>query len=46
MSVVKDSGQRAVVPPFDSEHEELRATVRRWVESEIVPEQGEWEKRA
>ncbi len=45
MSVVKDSGQRAVVPPFDSEHEELRATVRRWVESEIVPEQGEWEKR-
>ena len=45
VSVVKDSGQRAVVPPFDSEHEELRATVRRWVESEIVPEQGEWEKR-
>ena len=45
MNVVKDSGQRAVVPPFDSEHEELRATVRRWVESEIVPEQGEWEKR-
>ena len=45
MSIVKDSGQRAVVPPFGSEHEELRATVRRWVESEIVPEQGEWEKR-
>jgi acyl-CoA dehydrogenase len=45
MSVVKDSGRRAVVPPFGSEHEELRATVRRWVENEIVPEQNEWEKR-
>ncbi len=44
MSVVKDSGDRAVVPPFGDEHEELRATVRRWVESEIVPEQGEWER--
>jgi acyl-CoA dehydrogenase len=44
MSVVKDSGERAVVPPFEDEHEELRSTVRRWVESEIVPEQGEWER--
>ena len=32
------------MPPFGSEHEELRATVRRWVENEIVPDQGEWEK--
>ncbi len=45
MSVVKDTGTRAVVPPFETEHEELRATVRRWVENEIVPEQGEWEER-
>jgi len=45
VSVVKDSGQRAVIPPFEDEHEELRATVRRWVENEIVPEQGEWERR-
>ncbi len=45
MSVVKDTGQRAVPPPFEPEHEELRATVRRWVESEIVPDQGEWERR-
>jgi acyl-CoA dehydrogenase len=45
MSVVKDSGQRAVPPPFEPEHEELRATVRRWVESEVVPEQAEWESR-
>ena len=45
MSVVKDSGRRAVIPPFEDEHEQLRATVRRWVESEIVPEQDEWERR-
>jgi acyl-CoA dehydrogenase len=45
MSVVKDSGERALVPPFTDEHEQLRATVRRWVETEIVPEQGEWERR-
>ena len=45
VSVVTDSGRRAVIPPFEDEHEELRATVRRWVESEIVPEQGEWERR-
>ena len=45
MSVVKDSGHRALIPPFEAEHEELRATVRRWVTTEIVPEQGEWERR-
>ncbi|HEX2388923.1 MAG TPA: acyl-CoA dehydrogenase family protein [Solirubrobacterales bacterium] len=45
MSVVKDSGHRALIPPFEAEHEELRATVRRWVAAEIVPEQGEWERR-
>jgi acyl-CoA dehydrogenase len=45
VSVVKDSGHRALIPPFEAEHEELRATVRRWVAAEIVPEQGEWERR-
>jgi acyl-CoA dehydrogenase len=45
VSVVRDSGQRALIPPFEQEHEELRETVRRWVESEIVPEQAEWEER-
>ena len=45
VSVVRDTGKRALVPPFGEEHEELRATIRRWVESEIVPEQGEWEER-
>ncbi|MCO5328107.1 MAG: acyl-CoA dehydrogenase family protein [Solirubrobacterales bacterium] len=45
MTIVKDTGQRALVPPFEPEHEELRATIRRWVESEILPCQAEWEER-
>jgi acyl-CoA dehydrogenase len=45
MSVVRDSGARAVAVPFSEEHEELRATIRRWVETEIVPFQDEWEER-
>ena len=45
MTIVKDTGERALVPPFKPEHEELRATVRRWVESEILPHQAEWEER-
>ena len=45
VTIVKDTGQRALVPPFEPEHEELRATIRRWVESEILPCQAEWEER-
>src|SRR5690606_17202365 len=30
--VIKDSGERALLPPFTEEHEELRETIRRWVE--------------
>lgn len=45
VNVITDSGVRAPSPPFTDEHEDLRATVRRWVESEIVPEQAEWERR-
>ena len=45
VSVVKDTGTRALIPPFEPEHEELRATIRRWVESEIVPHQAEWEEQ-
>ncbi len=45
MTVVKDTGARALIPPFEPEHEELRATIRRWVETEIVPSQMEWEER-
>lgn len=43
MTVVKDSGVRATLPPFDSEHEELRETVARFVTKEIAPNVDEWE---
>jgi alkylation response protein AidB-like acyl-CoA dehydrogenase len=43
MTVVKDSGVRATLPPFDSEHEELRETVSRFVAREIAPNVDEWE---
>jgi acyl-CoA dehydrogenase len=43
MTVVKDSGARATLPPFDEEHEELRETVRRFVQKEIAPNVDEWE---
>ncbi|MGA8746150.1 MAG: acyl-CoA dehydrogenase family protein [Solirubrobacterales bacterium] len=34
---------RAPLPPFGEEHEELRATVRRFVSREIAPHIEEWE---
>jgi len=43
VSVVKDSGARATLPPFGDEHEELRETVRRFVQKEIAPNVDEWE---
>src|ERR1051326_534869 len=43
MSVIKDTGQRATLPPFDEEHEELRETVSRFVSKEIAPNVPEWE---
>jgi acyl-CoA dehydrogenase len=43
MTVVKDSGARAVLPPFGEEHEELRQTVSRFVQKEIAPNVDEWE---
>lgn len=42
--VIKDSGERALVPPFADEHEELRATIRRWVTDEIAPHVDDWEE--
>jgi acyl-CoA dehydrogenase len=42
--VIKDSGQRAMLPPFTDEHEELRETVRRFVGKEIAPHVDEWEE--
>src|SRR4051812_13549764 len=43
MTVVKDSGARATLPPFSEEHEELRQTVSRFVAKEIAPHVEEWE---
>jgi acyl-CoA dehydrogenase len=43
MTVVKDSGARATLPPFSEEHEELRQTVSRFVTNEIAPNVEEWE---
>ena len=44
MSVIKDSGVRAPLPPFAEEHEDLRQTVRRFVSAEIAPNVDEWEE--
>ena len=41
--IVKDSGARAVLPPFGAEHEELRQTVERFVVAEVAPHVDEWE---
>jgi alkylation response protein AidB-like acyl-CoA dehydrogenase len=43
VTVVKDSGARATLPPFGEEHEELRETVSRFVTKEIAPNVDEWE---
>jgi acyl-CoA dehydrogenase len=44
VDVIKDSGERAPLPPFIEEHEELRETVRRFVRAEIAPHVDEWEE--
>ncbi len=44
MSVVKDTGGRATLPPFTEEHEELRESVRLFVSKEIAPHVDEWEE--
>jgi acyl-CoA dehydrogenase len=43
VSVVRDSGARASLPPFGAEHEELRQSVGRFVAAEIAPHVDEWE---
>lgn len=35
--------QPAVTPPFEDEHEELRQTLRRFVDAELRPHAMEWE---
>ena len=37
------STPRRPVPPFTAEHEEFRAAVRRFVETELYPHATEWE---
>ncbi len=43
-TVVKDSGERALLPPFTDEHEQLRESIGRWVREEIVPNVDAWEE--
>jgi acyl-CoA dehydrogenase len=42
-AIVRDSGERAHLPPFTDEHEQLRETIGRWVRTEIAPHVDEWE---
>src|SRR3954468_11819867 len=44
MSVIKNAGVRAPLPPFVEEHEKLRESVRRFVSAEIAPHVDEWEE--
>jgi acyl-CoA dehydrogenase len=44
VTVIKDTGSRAALPPFADEHAELRETIRRWVREEIAPHVDEWEE--
>jgi acyl-CoA dehydrogenase len=43
VTVVKDTGERAQVPPFTEEHSDLRESINRWVREEIAPNVDEWE---
>jgi glutaryl-CoA dehydrogenase (non-decarboxylating) len=44
VTVIKDTGKRALIPPFTEEHEDFRAAVRRFVENELHPHAREWEE--
>ena len=39
-----EQAERRLVPPFTAEHEELRASLRRFVEGELRPHAEEWER--
>jgi acyl-CoA dehydrogenase len=41
---VPHAADRRILPPFTEEHEELRTSLRRWVEAELVPHADEWER--
>jgi acyl-CoA dehydrogenase len=36
--------ERRILPPFTAEHEELRESLRRFVEAELAPHADEWEE--
>ncbi len=42
--IVKDSGERALLPPFTDEHAQLRDSIGRWVREEIAPHVDQWER--
>src|SRR5919106_2912295 len=44
MTVIKDKGERALLPPFTDEHEQLRESVSRFVRTEIATHVDEWEE--
>ncbi len=41
---VPQAAERRILPPFGEEHEELRASLRRFVEAELAPHADEWER--
>ncbi len=43
MTVIKDQGVRAPLPPFGSEHADLRESINSFVTKEIVPHVDDWE---
>ncbi|MGK2955971.1 MAG: acyl-CoA dehydrogenase family protein [Solirubrobacterales bacterium] len=45
MSDSGSGGPKTPPPPFTTEHDELRETVRRFVEKEIMPNISEWEEQ-
>ena len=42
--VPEPAAARRLPPPFEAEHEELRASIRRFVERELRPHADEWEQ--
>jgi acyl-CoA dehydrogenase len=43
-TIATERGERAPLPPFGEEHEELRETIARFVAAEIAPHVDEWER--
>ena len=42
--IIRDTGERTLIPPFTDEHEQLREWVGRFVHNEIAPHVDEWEE--